>query len=93
MLMLKSIVSNDTDVTLARYHITILNNNIMRYKIMTLMDTPEIKYQIHISGRALSESFTTKVAADLAFSKLSEDDRRIAIIVPITDGGRQVILG
>ena len=41
---------------------------------MTLSDSPQLKYQIRSGSRILSEAFTSRVAADLAFNQLSEDE-------------------
>ncbi len=60
---------------------------------MTLSDSPQLKYQIRSGSRILSEAFTSRVAADLAFNQLSEDEKATATIVPITDNGTQYLIG
>lgn len=60
---------------------------------MNLIDTPALKFEIRSGSRVLSEGYTTRVAADLAFERLSEEDKANAVIVPVTAGGNQYLAG
>ncbi len=51
-----------------------------------------VKYKVVVGGRTLTEG-VSRTQAEILVSNLSEQDRTIASVIPITDNGNQVLLG
>ncbi len=57
-----------------------------------VLDENPTKFQVVIGARIIGEA-TTRSAADLIISRLSESEQAQAVVVPIVSNGNQVLLG
>lgn len=56
-----------------------------------LLDSSTTKFQVKVSGRVVAET-TSRAAADVIVSQLSESERPNAVVIPVV-GSNQVLLG
>ena len=52
-----------------------------------------VSYVIKVNGVAISESFTSSMAAELAKNNLPDEQRTLAEVVPVTTDGKTLLLG
>ena len=60
---------------------------------MLMNDANTIQYIIKINGVPVSAPFGDKMLAEQAKNNLPEEQRILAEVVPITNDGKQVLLG
>jgi hypothetical protein len=56
------------------------------------LNNPTTKYQVKVNGRIVGEA-TSRTAADIIKSQLSESDKAVAVIETVASDGNQVLLG
>lgn len=56
-------------------------------------ETEQVKYVVKVNGRIVSVPFTSRHLAEGHISHLPESQQGIAEIVPVTDKGREILLG
>lgn len=54
--------------------------------------TQSLKYRVVVAGRTLNESFTQQLAEQF-IATLAPEQRALAEIVPVTNEGKQVLMG
>ena len=51
----------------------------------------ELKYVVKVNGKIRTKPLL-RTLAEAAVSNLPEDERSIAVLVPVTDGGKELLL-
>lgn len=51
-----------------------------------------VKYQVKLHGQVLTEAPSKQLAEQFVMT-LGQDQQREAVVVPVTEGGQQVLLG
>lgn len=57
------------------------------------LDESNTKYRVTVGGRVISEGLTSRHAAELVISGLTEEERLKAQIVPVSSNGNQILFG
>lgn len=56
------------------------------------LDSNPTKFEVRVNGRTVGNA-TSRAAADLILSQLTESERQVAQIVPVASNGNAVLLG
>lgn len=59
---------------------------------MLMNENESVKYQVRLGGEVLTEAQSRPMAEQFVMS-LTKEQREKATIVPITEGGKQILLG
>lgn len=60
---------------------------------MNYISENETRYAVKVNGKVVTQPFTTQTLAEHALYNLPEDQRQTAQVVPVTQDGKEILLG